>query len=436
MLKNGKRNIFASYFSVMNSTKRSYHPLVIFSFYAGLLSDQQLCEIPYTTKKYWMESDHTLLFGFGWVEPFFNEQKDFHQITKRKIIFRSAILCCRILDCFCKLFTQKRGYKSVLKKNTALVIETIDYLLLQMPLEKACWLFQITTNQYYRWKNKLHCTSSVLNLCFRSHPLQLSIKDVTAISRIVNDPENFNKPRSTNYFRSMNTEAIACGRTTFYKYASLTCEKPKKKIPEEVRKKFRANRVFEFLHIDTTFFPTENGKRRVAFVKDNFSKAILHKMILPNGKSDFIRDLLHAAFEKFNLYYHPEPICIVSDDGSENKGEVISWSRSIKSAKVKKVIAQKDFPFTNAMSESIHHLFKTFFAPGKIYSDDAHLQSDLDNFEFFVNEEWFPLELHGLSPMEVLKGETINPHRFKAQIQNAKAQRLIENKNFRCDICK
>jgi len=80
--------------------------------------------------------------------------------------------------------------------------------------------------------------------------------------------------------------------------------------------------VFEYLHIDTTFIMTELGKRRVAFVKDNCAKAILHVAILPNGKSEFIRDLLNTAFEKFNLHNHPEPIYIVSDDGSENKGDV------------------------------------------------------------------------------------------------------------------
>lgn len=158
-------------------------------------------------------------------------------------------------------------------------------------------------------------------------------------------------------------------------------------------------------------------------------------MVLPNGKSDFIRNLLDAAFLKFNLHDYPDPICIVSDDGSENKGEVIKWVNQLKSTKVKKVIAGKDFPFTNAMSESMHHLFKTFFAPGKIYSGDDHLSEALDAFENFANHEWFPIELFGLSPMEVLNGATIDPHRFKLQIQNGRAKRLLENKKYRCGLC-
>jgi len=421
----------------MSQRKRNYHPLVVFFFYAGMLDENTLHKIPYTTKKYWESFNHSDLYGFSWVEEFYSDHKNFQVLTKRKIVFHSAITCCRVLECFSKLFSQKRGYKSVLKKNRQLVVATIDYLFTKMPIKMACNVFRITTNQYYRWKNKIHCTASVLNLCYSSHPFQLSLKEVSVIRNAVNDPGNYNKPGATVYFGLLRENKLSCGKSSYYKYAWLTREFIKRLQQFQKPVSFRASKVFEYLHIDTTFFMTENGKRRVAFVKDNKSKAILHKAILPNGKSDFIRDLLDAAFEKFNLFEHPEPIYIVSDGGSENKGEVLTWVEEIKTVKVKKVIAGKDFPFSNAMSESTHHLFKTFFAPGKIYKDDDHLQQELNAFENFANYQWFPIELHGLHPMEIINGAVVDRGRFKEQINQAKKQRYLNNKNFTfCGVCK
>lgn len=420
----------------MKPIKRCYHPLVIFFFYSEMLSEKLLAEIPYTTKKYWSSFNHADLYGFSWVEEFYSDHKNFQKIAKRRIIFQAAIICCRTLDCFSSLFSKARGFKSTLKKNKKMVIETIDYLVLKMPLEKACRVFRVSTNLYYRWKNKLHCTASILNLCFKSHPFQLSIKEVTTIRNAVNDSENYHKPGSTVYFELHRENKLGCSRPSFYKYKNLTYEAPKKYLSAEKRFAFRASKVFEYLHIDTTFFMTENGKRRVAFVKDNKSKAILYKAILDNGKSDFIRDLLHMAFERFDLFRHPDPISIISDDGSENKGEVIRWVNEIKTAQVRKLIAGKDFPFTNAMSESTHHLFKTFFAPGKIYADDEHLQNDLNDFENFVNYGWFPIEHGGFSPMEVINGAIPDGNRFKEQIKLARKQRYLDNKNGKfCGVC-
>lgn len=40
--------------------------------------------------------------------------------------------------------------------------------------------------------------------------------------------------------------------------------------------------------------------------------------------------------------------------------------------------------------------------------------------------------LHGLTPIEVLQGQIPSPHSYTNQIQQAKANRLTENKKIRC----
>ena len=413
--------------------KRSYHPLVVFFFYSGMLNEEQLASIPYTTRKYWSESEPVELFGYDWVSTFASDQQSFHEISKHKIIFKSARICCRVADCFSVLLSKRKGLNSLLKKNKQIVVTTVDKLAPELTLARACKLFHITLKKFYQWKNEVHCAASVLNLCFRSHPMQLSVNDVSKIKDSVSDSLNQYKPRSSIYYLLMRSEKVFYGVSTFYKYANLTCGKFQRIKTKKEKKSFRATRPFEYLHIDTTFLYSEkSGKCRVAFVKDNFSKAILHCGLLLNGSSQHIRDLLHCAFEKFGLYKNPDPIFIVSDGGSENKGELIKWVNKISDADVTKLIAGKDFPFTNAMSESVHHLYKTFFAPGKIYFDDDHIQRDLDRFVQFVNYEWFPLELYGSAPMEVLNSGVVERGRFSEQIRKARRQRVLENRTFPC----
>ena len=93
------------------------------------------------------------------------------------------------MSCVSDLMDGISGLKNILRKNSAKVIETIEYLATEMPLAKACKVMGILTNQYYRWKNKINCTASVLNLCFKTHPHQLNISEVNIIREAINNPE-------------------------------------------------------------------------------------------------------------------------------------------------------------------------------------------------------------------------------------------------------
>lgn len=151
---------------------------------------------------------------------------------------------------------------------------------------------------------------------------------------------------------------------------------------------------------------------------------------MPNGKSEFIRNLLEQVFKEFDLYKYPDPIFVISDGGSENKGAVIEWINSLTDFNVKKLIAGIDFPSTNAMSESVHHLLKTYFAPNKIYCGDHELQNGLESFMHFANYDWFPIEFFGSSPIEVMNNGFVDRKQFSQRIKQAQKLRAIENRKF------
>lgn len=144
---------------------------------------------------------------------------------------------------------------------------------------------------------------------------------------MVKSPENKPKPLSTIYYDALNKGVIACGLTTFRKYANAFSYIKPKPIKPERKKGFTSNYVFEWLHIDVTNIQTVNdGVQKAAFVKDNFSSALLHhKSTSEKIRSLFIKELLKETFEKHNLFNQSEDIHILSDGGSENKGEVLSW---------------------------------------------------------------------------------------------------------------
>ena len=162
----------------------------------------------------------------------------------------------------------------------------------------------------------------------------------------------------------------------------------------------------------------------MAFVKDNFSKAILHKAILPDGKAGWIRDLVKTIIEKFKQYKHSRPINIISDGGSENKGPVLEWVAGLGERKIAKITAKVDFPFVNNMSESTHHIFKSEFLQHKNPRDESDLREQLDHFEEYYNWNRFPVEPFGLAPMEVVNGAIPYRNHFKEQTKQAQQKKI------------
>ncbi len=423
----------------VTTTKRVYHPLVVYYYYSKLLNQEQLSIIPNTTMGYWNKNKQELMFGFDWVKDFSADIEDLTKIQKHKIIYKAQKLCIKTLSCVSDLMDGVSGLKNILRKNSAKVIETIEYLATEMPLEKACKIMGILTNQYYRWKNKINCTASVLNLCFKTHPHQLNISEVNIIKEAVNNPEYHFLPRVSIYYTLLNESKLFCSITTFYKYARLLFEgeKPKRYKLEKVR--LFASRLFEYLHIDTTLVSTiQAGTKRVVFVKDNFAKALLHKVIVPDSKSTWIADVLKETFLKHNLINYKEEIHIVSDKGSENRGEVLKWINEldIPNMVIKKTVGEDNFKYYNNEVESCFHTFKNEFCFNKQFNDEVDLQKSLDEYEIYLNTKRYPRELYGLLPQQVLNGEIPDRNKFKESIKAQQKVRYQKNKSARyCDVC-
>ncbi|MEI7594427.1 MAG: hypothetical protein WCK02_01670 [Bacteroidota bacterium] len=145
--------------------------------------------------------------------------------------------------------------------------------------------------------------------------------------------------------------------------------------------------------------------------------------------------MLIQTFKKHNIDSLNYSVHIISDGGSENAGETDKWIEQ-QGSKVEKIVAKKDNIFSNNMVESCNNFFKNGFMIDKVARTKAELSNHIDNYVPSHNLEWFPLEFYGLNPLEVLRGEIPDKHRFSEQLIQAKKNRLIENQNFDSQFCK
>jgi transposase InsO family protein len=287
----------------------------------------------------------------------------------------------------------------------------------------------ISSDTYYRLRNELVCMRSRTRRCFRQYPQQLSLLEEQVIDNAVNDSANFGLPLSTVFFQLLRAGKLFCALSTFYKYVPKIIREQKQKA---VRESLKAAFPFEMLHVDVTEIITEYGKQKVAFIKDNFSKAILNFAVLPSAASVFIRDLFEQTFSAYRIGDCVKHVSIVSDGGSENKGELLVWIAQQLVPEVRKLTSGIDVR-SNSMSESIHHTLKNeyrlrFGVPRDV--DD--LVKLLQEFVHYMNHEKFPIDHYGYSCWEVLHGAKPDRKRFAVQMSEAKALRLEENRSVSC----
>ena len=140
---------------------------------------------------------------------------------------------------------------------------------------------------------------------------------------------------------------------------------------------------------------------------------------------------LNSVYEK---YLHPAGIenCqLISDDGSENYGPVNAFIENSQNPTIQHLIAQKDIEFSNSMIEAANKQLKYRFLYHHHIADyDALVKYVEQSVNDYNNRPQHVL--YGLTPIEVLQGQTPNPNAYATKIQQARANRLTENKKIKC----
>jgi hypothetical protein len=418
--------------------KNIYHPLFILLYVMNLLPKEVIQTIPPNTRKNWNKKILENSVGFQFCAIYIKHFDDV--VFAHKHIFTRQVLSVtiEIQKTFLAITQNSILYKKLLRTQAENIVNNITAITKKgVPLTTACKLFGLKVSWYQYHKRKIICPKSQLRSCFKQKTTQLTYNEQKIIENHIKDEKNKGQKLVQLYYQLLTQAKLFCSLDTFKIYAYKSGYKKRFQKPKAGRKKgFRAEAIFEYLHIDTTFQPTkEDSSLKVAIVRDNYSKAPLHRKIIDtNLNSKFIKELLEETFEKYKLFDRTHEINIISDGGSENKGEVINWIGNIKAPPfVKKIIAGTlEFKQSNSMIEGLFHLFKHDFLNGELIINKQHLEKKLDIFFDHTLNRYFT-ELYGLTPQQILDAEIIDRHRFKNQIKQAKENRKAINKAFKCN---
>lgn len=121
----------------------------------------------------------------------------------------------------------------------------------------------------------------------------------------------------------------------------------------------------------------------------------------------------------------------MTDDGSENFGQVQNFLLSAENLQLQHIVAQRDVEFSNLMIEAANKNLKYRFLYHKHIADFNSLCQYLPQAIEDNNNRPHDV-LSGLTPIEALNGQTIDKISNSRQMQTAKAIRIAENQQQKC----
>ncbi len=341
---------------------RSYHSQFKIQYGNGSLPDAVSTQIPRSTRAAWKDKKA----GSFWNPIAFEDQKDSDFLIARlktenkllkkqlKIAFQLVLLYRELLA----LIPVKNSHFVKIKKRTTWLLQTCQ----KHHLDRIVWRYlPFTSNQWSVWNSRKHCWKSLLGLCRKQNTQQLAVTEQEIIATACVDEKYTHWPLVSIYYHLMREEKLHCCKSTFYKYCRLLkiTRKPIRK-PKKYQS-LQATSALKVLHQDITIFKTVNGvKHYIYLIRDNFSRAILACQVATVYSSDIAKQTLESVLQKFDLLNQAgsrRSGSLITDDGSENKGELTKWLAS--SAMLwKKIIAQVDIVQSNGMVEAANKIIK------------------------------------------------------------------------------
>ena len=290
-----------------------------------------------------------------------------------------------------------------------------------------------TYKQWTAWTSRKVCKASLLSLCRRQHTLQLTNAEQKAISDACSEAGYKHWSLGSIYYQLMRDDKLHCSSSTFYKYCRLLHITRKRVRKTKKYNTIKASAPFEILHMDLTLFKTLNSvKHYIYVIRDNFSRAILACDATLKYDSAKATETLREVMVKYNLT--GKQGTLITDDGSENKGEVINFLKE-HCAFWKHEIAQLTIPESNSVIEAGIKIMKYNYLFRSWPVDTTDLMKQLA----FLREDYGNIPqrfLYGHTPNEVLAGAIPDKHLYKAKIAAAAKNRIKRNQQISCtDTC-
>jgi len=415
-------------------TKTSYHPYLLVAFYLNCLPKNILQIIPRSTKFDWNHRDIQDSFGYDW----FLENKDlFHTlqmvaINKKLLKINKAFL--RVIAIIRFMKVNAAGIKAGRILLKTVVVSHIQKVAATFGVKQTLKYLSLNFQQYAKLKRNISCISSIFNLCRIKHPAQLLQKEINVVKTYCLKSSYQFWPLCSLFHQMRKDGAAHMTLSSFYKYVSLLNLKRSVAISRRKNhtKGIRATAPFQILHADMTEFKTEDQKKAYIYlVQDNYSRTILGYQLSLERKASYTFENLYKVNEQYLVPANIKECMLLTDDGSENYGEVKKWIEVSDNPKINHVIAQVDIHFSNSMIEAANKQLKYRFLYHQKIKDysslDQYLKKAIEDFNHRPHAI-----LNGLTPIEVLQGKSYNKETQNNFLSLAKQTRILENQKMKC----
>jgi len=164
------------------SKYNSYHTVIKMCYILGvedILPQEIRNEIPYTTSRDWKNQSQQKFIGYQFAEQLSKglDQAKYildDKVKHERILFNSF---CRIKITFIEMIG-KTNFQRILQTNKNSIVTLFERVKPLFNVKTMCLFTDVKTKTYSSWKSiaRLKCPSSVLNICFRKVPNQISNK--------------------------------------------------------------------------------------------------------------------------------------------------------------------------------------------------------------------------------------------------------------------
>lgn len=414
--------------------KKTYHSDIFVQFKLGILDTKVLKQIPRSTLHNWKSKDVHQLFGLDSVHDF-DENKEFlATFMKNRNLLQIVKSMYSIFSTYNTILGSIKNKNKVLRNSKEAIIKTIDNIKEAFGFSEAIEAFGISYQQFYAWKKHIICKQNCKILCRKLNTTQLTEKEVSSISKYIQKPEYQYWSYSSIYYQILRDQTAAFGKTSFYKYVKQLSIQKRFAFKKKVLKGIRAEAPKEILHMDVTIFRCiDNARIYIYFLVDNYSRYILNWKASLKYSANISFKNITEAYHEHDLNLMPPFISLITDGGSENKGEVDTFVQR-PTSNMKKLVAQSDIIFSNSMVEAVNKRIKYDYLFTRDILDIADAQKFLDWAVLNYNNKPHTA-LFGLTPHEVFNGIVPDKDIFKQDIQLAAKNRReinIEQDCLRC----
>ena len=410
----------------MNRTYRRYHSELKIQFANNTADGNTLRIIPRSTRQRWKHlSVHS-----------FRMTKEWDQMITRVPDYKNIYRCVRVLLYLINIQKQILQSCSLTYQQFMIVKPCLERLMRHMNpgyRDRIRNYLPFSFKQWSAWNSRKVCAASLVQLCRRKHPAQLSVGEVLVIREECSHSRFRQWPLSSVYFQLVREQKVNCSLSSFYKYCRLLNITRKKVRKPVCYTPLTCSAPLRMLHMDVTLFKTVNGvKHYLYLIRDNYSRAILACKTATVYSSTIAKDTLEEVLLRFGIMEREGTL--ITDGGSENKGALMQWLAK-PGMLWKKIIAQVDIIQSNSMAEAANKILKYRYLFPNPVSDTSELVSVLDKALTDYNN--MPQKnLHGLTPNEVINGAIPDKYRFRTQIAAARKKRVSINQAVACtDEC-